>query len=160
MEINYKEVYSQKTADKIEELVAESYCLEDLVEFIEANSEEDFCNLYEEYVNVGEQYSYGAADAFIEEFGLQSFSDSFDIEGNLMNGYLMAYIILQLLLVHVPLLIALVAGDMFSGEAAQGTLRVILTKPLSRAKLILAKFTATSIYTIALRSEERRVGKE
>jgi ABC-2 type transport system permease protein len=84
------------------------------------------------------------------QFGLQSFSDSFDIEGNLMNGYLMAYIILQLLLVHVPLLIALVAGDMISGEAAQGTLRVILTKPLSRAYLILAKFTATSIYTIAL----------
>ena len=52
--------------------------------------------------------------------------------------------------VHVPLLIALVAGDMISGEAAQGTLRVMLTKPLSRAKLILAKFTATSIYTIAL----------
>ena len=74
MEINYKEVYSQKTADKIEELIAESYCLEDIVEFIEENSEEDFCNLYEEYVNVGEQYSYSAVDAFIEEFGLQSFT--------------------------------------------------------------------------------------
>jgi hypothetical protein len=74
MEINYKEVYSQKTANKIEELVAESYCLEDIVEFIEENSEEDFCNLYEEYVNVGEQYSYGAVDAFIEEFGLHSFT--------------------------------------------------------------------------------------
>lgn len=74
MEVNYKEVYSQKTANKIEELIAESYCLDDIVEFIEANSEEDFCNLYEEYVNVGEQYSYGAVDAFIEEFGLQSFT--------------------------------------------------------------------------------------
>ena len=92
---------------------------------------------------------YADGDSYMQ-FGLQSFSDSFDIEGNLMNGYLMAYIILQLLLVHVPLLIALVAGDMISGEAAQGTLRVMLTKPLSRAKLILAKFTATSIYTIAL----------
>jgi ABC-2 type transport system permease protein len=92
---------------------------------------------------------YADGDSYMQ-FGLQSFSDSFDIEGNLMNGYLMAYIILQLLLVHVPLLIALVAGDMISGEAAQGTLRVILTKPLSRAKLMLAKFTATSVYTIAL----------
>ena len=76
MEINYKEVYSQKTADKIEELIAESYCLEDIVEFIEENSEEDFCNLYEEYVNVGEQYSYGAVDAFIEEFGIHTFNSS------------------------------------------------------------------------------------
>lgn len=38
MEINYKEVYSQETVDKIEELVTESYCLEDIVEFIESNS--------------------------------------------------------------------------------------------------------------------------
>ena len=84
------------------------------------------------------------------QFGLQSFTDSFDINGNIMNGYLMAYIILQLMLVHVPLLIALVAGDMISGEAAQGTLRVLLTKPISRAKLIAGKFSATAIYTIAL----------
>lgn len=76
MEINYKEVYSQKTVDKIEELIAESYCLEDILEFIEENSEEDFCNFYEEYVNVGEQYSYGAVDAFIEEFGLHSFTST------------------------------------------------------------------------------------
>jgi ABC-2 type transport system permease protein len=67
-----------------------------------------------------------------------------------MNGYLMAYIILQLMLVHVPLLISLVAGDMISGEAAQGTLRVLLTKPISRAMLISGKFTASFIYTIAL----------
>jgi ABC-2 type transport system permease protein len=57
-----------------------------------------------------------------------------------MNGYLMAFIILQTLLVHVPLLIALVAGDMISGEANQGTLRLLLTKPVSRANLIIGKF--------------------
>ncbi|MFM1969651.1 MAG: hypothetical protein RL152_1028, partial [Bacteroidota bacterium] len=84
------------------------------------------------------------------QFGLQSFTDSFDINGNIMNGYLLAYIILQLMLVHVPLLISLVAGDMISGEAAQGTLRVLLTKPISRAKLIAAKFSATAIYTMAI----------
>ena len=74
--MNYKEVYSQETVDVIEELIAESYCLEDIVEFIDANSEADFCNFYEEYVTVGEEYSYGAVDAFIEEFGLQSFTPS------------------------------------------------------------------------------------
>ena len=80
--MNYKEVYSQETVDKIEELIAESYCLEDIVEFIDANSEADFRNFYEEYVTVGEEYSYGAVDAFIEEFGLHSltgtnFQDSY-----------------------------------------------------------------------------------
>jgi ABC-2 type transport system permease protein len=62
----------------------------------------------------------------------------------------MAFIILQTLLVHVPLLIALVAGDMISGEANQGTLRLLLTKPVSRANLITGKFIASSIYTIVL----------
>lgn len=76
MNINYKEVYSQETVDKIEELIAESYCLEDIVGFIDENSEEDFRNLYEEYVTVGEEYSYGAVDAFIEEFGLHTFTSS------------------------------------------------------------------------------------
>lgn len=92
---------------------------------------------------------YADGESYMQ-FGMQSFTDSFDIQGNIMNGYLMAYIILQLLLVHVPLLVALVAGDMISGEAAQGTLRVLLTKPVRRSTLILAKFTASGIYTIAL----------
>lgn len=92
---------------------------------------------------------YADGESYMQ-FGMQSFTDSFDIQGNIMNGYLMAYIILQLLLVHVPLLVALVAGDMISGEAAQGTLRLLLTKPVSRSTLILAKFTASGIYTIAL----------
>lgn len=92
---------------------------------------------------------YADGESYMQ-FGMQSFSDSFDVQGNIMNGYLMAFIILQLLLVHVPLLVSLVAGDMISGEAAQGTLRLLLTKPISRSTLILAKFTASGIYTIAL----------
>jgi len=74
--MNYKEVYSQETVDKIDELLEDSYALEDIVEFIDANSEEDFRKFYEEYVTVGEEYSYEAVDAFIEEFGLQSFTPS------------------------------------------------------------------------------------
>jgi ABC-2 type transport system permease protein len=39
---------------------------------------------------------------------------------------------------------------MISGEANQGTLRLLLTKPVSRANLIIGKFIASSIYTIVL----------
>jgi ABC-2 type transport system permease protein len=83
-------------------------------------------------------------------FGMQALSDSFEIEGKILNGYLLAYIILQTLLVHVPLLIALVSGDMISGEANMGTLRLLITKPVSRARLITAKFLASAIYTMLL----------
>lgn len=92
---------------------------------------------------------YADGESYMK-FGMQTLSDSFDVSGNILNGFLLAFIILQTLLVHVPLLIALVAGDMISGEANQGTLRVLLTKPVSRNALILGKFIASSIYTIVL----------
>ena len=76
--MNYKEVYSQETVDVIEELIADSYALEDIVEFIDANSEAEFRNYYQTYVENGEEYSYEAVDAFVEEFGLHSLtSDNF-----------------------------------------------------------------------------------
>lgn len=84
------------------------------------------------------------------DFIMRSINQSFSIEGKKMNGYFVFFVILQTLLVHVPLLIALVAGDMIAGEANMGTLRVMLTKPFSRTALMMSKFFATSIYTLLL----------
>jgi ABC-2 type transport system permease protein len=84
------------------------------------------------------------------DFLLKDLSMSFDIQGNILNGYLVCFIILQLLLVHVPLLISLIAGDLISGEANMGTLRLLLTKPISRTEVVLAKFFAASVYTLLL----------
>ncbi len=83
------------------------------------------------------------------DFMLQSLG-SFDVQGKLLNGYMVCYILLQLLLVHVPLLVTLIAADMISGEANLGTLRLLLSKPYSRTSIILAKFFATCIYTLLL----------
>ena len=80
--MNYKEVYSQETVDVIEELIADSYALEDIVEFIDANSEAMFRSYYQIYVKIGEEYSYEAVDAFIEEFGLHSL-----VGDNFQNSY-------------------------------------------------------------------------
>lgn len=83
------------------------------------------------------------------QFMLQSV-DSFDVQGTVLNGYLVCYIILQLMLVHVPLLVTLVAADLISGENNSGTLRLLFTKPFSRTQIILAKFFAACIYTFLL----------
>ncbi len=83
-------------------------------------------------------------------FVMGNVMQSFSFDGKLLNGYLVCYILLQLLLVHVPLLIALVAADMISGEANMGTLRLMLTKPISRTQFLLAKFLASAIYTFML----------
>jgi ABC-2 type transport system permease protein len=82
------------------------------------------------------------------EFFLKDVADSFDIVGNPLNGYFVCFVILQTLLVHVPLLVAIVSADMISGEANMGTLRLIMSRPYSRTQIMLAKFTASSIYTV------------
>jgi ABC-2 type transport system permease protein len=83
-------------------------------------------------------------------FLLRDLETSLDVEGKVLNGYLVCFIILQLLLIHVPLLITLIAGDLISGEANMGTLRLLLSKPISRTEVVLAKFLAAAIYTILL----------
>jgi ABC-2 type transport system permease protein len=75
---------------------------------------------------------------------------NFDVDGTILNGYFVCYFILQTLLVHVPLLIALVGGDMIAGEANMGTLRLLISKPISRSGLLLGKFFACTIYTLML----------
>ena len=83
-------------------------------------------------------------------FALQGVSEQFDIRGNIINGYLVAYIILQSLLMQIPLLVALVAGDALAGEGGSGTLRLLLSKPISRMQLVLTKFAGSFIYTMLL----------
>lgn len=84
------------------------------------------------------------------EFGMQDVTDTFNVQGSIINGYLVGYLILQSLLVQIPLLVALVAGDTLAGEANLGTLRLLLTRPISRPQLVLIKFLASSVYTVLL----------
>jgi ABC-2 type transport system permease protein len=96
------------------------------------------------------QLALYADGAIYLEFVMRSINESFQLEGKLLNGYFVCYTILQTLLVHVPLLIALIAGDAIAGEAAMGTLRLLVAKPVSRTTLLLAKFSATVVYTLGL----------
>jgi ABC-2 type transport system permease protein len=82
---------------------------------------------------------------------MSGISDSFFIPYHLiLNGYLVAFVILNTLLIHIPLLVALVAGDEIAGEANMGTLRLLVTKPVSRTQLMLAKYIASVVYTVLL----------
>jgi len=84
------------------------------------------------------------------EFVTSSFEQTLSFEGNILNGNLVAFIILQMLVIHIPLLVALVTGDLVSGEAAMGTIRMLATKPISRTSLLLSKFIAGGAYTLLI----------
>ncbi|HPD64198.1 MAG TPA: ABC transporter permease subunit [Bacteroidia bacterium] len=84
------------------------------------------------------------------DFVFQSLKENFIFQGNLINAYFITHLVLNTLWIHVPILVALVTGDLIAGEANSGTFRLILTRPVSRTKLLAAKFFAGWIYTISL----------
>jgi len=83
---------------------------------------------------------------------LSGMGDSFEKipSEKILNGYFVCFVILNLLLIHVPILVALVSGDAIAGEANMGTLRLLASKPVSRIKLLIVKFTASVFYTLLL----------
>lgn len=92
---------------------------------------------------------YFEGDSYIN-MATRSIQKSFLLSGNLLNGYLIGYIILQTLFIHIPFLIVLVGGDLLAGEATSGTYRILVSRPVSRLQIIFTKFAAGFIYTILL----------
>ena len=93
-------------------------------------------------------FSKGATG--IERDITRQLGDSFIIVGSILNGFLVTYITMNFLWVHIPFLLMLVAGDVVAGEGASGTLRILLTRRVSRIQILIAKLIATYIYTIIL----------
>lgn len=77
----------------------------------------------------------------------RSLNENFLIQGNFFNGYVIGYLILHAMFIHIPFLIVLVGGDLFAGEATAGTYRMLLTRPVSRLSVVTSKFLSGFIYT-------------
>ena len=82
------------------------------------------------------------------QLSMRSLQQDFFFVGNLFNGWLVSYNMMNSLWVHIPLLISFVAGDMLAGEATAGTYRLILIRPVSRSKILLSKYVSTLLYTL------------
>ncbi len=78
------------------------------------------------------------------------FDNIFNVQGNILNGNLICFILLQTLIVQMPLLVAFVTGDQVSGETASGSIRFLLTTPASRTKILIAKWMSGLMYTFLL----------
>ena len=68
---NYLNILDEVTLNKIEELKADNYHDEDMIDFIKEHGSHNFLAYYEEYVRKGEELDYDVVDAFVEEFGIQ-----------------------------------------------------------------------------------------
>jgi len=76
----------------------------------------------------------------------QSLGDNLLMQGTILNGYLVSFLILNTLWIHIPILIVIVTGDLFSSELESGTIRLLMTRPISRNRVALAKFSTAVLY--------------
>src|SRR2546423_7875374 len=80
-----------------------------------------------------------------------------ELEGNgyMAQEYISALTVALIMLIPqilllLPLYAALVGGDLVAKEAEDGTLRMILSRPISRFRLLLVKWLAGAIFSILL----------
>ena len=66
--------------------------------------------------------------------------DSFIFIGSLVNGYFASYIIIAVLITHMPFLSTIVSSEIVSGEYSKGTFRIYLTRSISRSSVLLHYF--------------------
>ena len=69
------------------------------------------------------------------------------------NGLTFAlYSVLFSFTLLLPIFVAMSAGVQIAGEARSGTLRMICTRPISRASLVMSKFLVTALHALLLLS--------
>src|SRR4029077_6397351 len=67
----------------------------------------------------------------------------------LSSGWLYPAAALAIVLpIFLPVAVAVVAGDSIAGEAAGGTLRYLLVRPVGRTRLLVAKLVSVVVYVL------------
>jgi ABC-2 type transport system permease protein len=67
------------------------------------------------------------------------------------NGVFLTFVALSLLLILVlPVIVAVIAGDSIAGEAGYGTLRYLLAVPAGRTRLLVVKYGAIVVWAVAV----------
>src|SRR5690554_2573037 len=76
----------------------------------------------------------------------------FTLSGSILNGYLVSLLTINqgTMNFFLPVLIVLVVGEIIAGEEHEGTIRLILSRPINRGYFIGSKFILAVIYNFIL----------
>ncbi|WP_224484611.1 ABC transporter permease [Robertkochia aurantiaca] len=81
---------------------------------------------------------------------LDNLKESFYFEGELLNGNLLIYLILNSMWFNFPLILMIVISGLLTTEYKDNTLQAILLQPVSKRKLIQAKYIIATLFTVAM----------
>ena len=91
---------------------------------------------------------YGALSLQNRIYG--QMQDSFIFIGSVINGYFSAYLIIAILITHMPFLSTIIPSEIISGEYSKGTFRIYLTRPISRSSVYFSKILVVHLYTTVM----------
>ena len=91
---------------------------------------------------------YGAISLQNKIYG--QMQDSFIFIGSIVNGYLSTYLIIAILITHMPFLSTIIPSEIISGEYSKGTFRIYLTRPISRSSVFISKMLVVFLYTTVM----------
>ena len=81
---------------------------------------------------------------------LDNLNQSFYFEGNLLNGNLLIYLILNTLWFHLPLILIIIISGTLTSEYKDRTLLSVMLQPISKWKYILSKYIVAVIFTVVI----------
>ena len=92
---------------------------------------------------------------FFKLYGHHNFERLLTFHGYVASQYISALTMALIMIfpqvaLLLPLYVTLVGGDLVAKEAEDGTLRMILSRPVSRVRLLSVKWIAGSIFTAVL----------
>jgi ABC-2 type transport system permease protein len=91
--------------------------------------------------------AYYQGRAFIDIL-LNNLKDTFYFKGDLLNGNLLVYVILNTLWFHLPLLLMIIISGLLTSEYKDGTLRTVFLQPVHKLKFIFSKYLVAIIFTL------------
>jgi len=104
------------------------------------------CLLAEAIIILLFRYTHGPRRNMVRHLELMGYSsDKF-----MTNLTMATAVLLPVAIVLLPLYAALVGGDLMAKEAEDGTLRMILSRPISRLRLVTIKWLAGAFFSVLL----------
>ncbi|MEQ8712248.1 MAG: ABC transporter permease, partial [Cyclobacteriaceae bacterium] len=81
---------------------------------------------------------------------LDNLRDSFYFEGNLLNGHLLVYLILNSLWFHLPLILMIVSAGLLTTEYKDKTLQMVMLQPVNRTSFLFSKYIVAIIFSLVV----------